>query len=135
MSSISFELVWLRWLLLELDVLGDDSIPLFGDNTSAINIATNPIHHECTKHIEVDCHCIRELVHDKVLRLIHVLSCDQVVDLFTKPIMFARHEYLISKLMLVDNHHQFEGGCQTEQIWPTIKEENFMSNNEDLVVN
>ena len=96
MSSVSSELVWLRRLLLELDVPCDDSIPLFGDKTSAISIATNPIHHERTKHIEVDCHYIRELVHDKVLRLIHVPSRDQVIDLFTKPMKFPCHEYLIA---------------------------------------
>ena len=70
----------------------DDSIPLFGDNTTAISIATNLIHHEHTKHIEVDSHYIRGLVHDKVLCLIHVPSRDQVVDLFTKPMTFPRHE-------------------------------------------
>lgn len=45
MSSVSSKLVRLRQLLLDLDVSCAESIPLFGDNTSAISIATNPVHH------------------------------------------------------------------------------------------
>ena len=48
----------LRGLLEELGFPQTTSTPLHADNTSAIQIATNPVFHERTKHIEVDCHSI-----------------------------------------------------------------------------
>ncbi|RVW57294.1 Serine hydroxymethyltransferase, mitochondrial [Vitis vinifera] len=53
MSVACFEIVWLRGLLEELGFPQTTSTPLHADNTSAIQIATNPIFHERTKHIEV----------------------------------------------------------------------------------
>jgi len=124
MSSVSSEVVWLQRLLMELVVPCSQPITLFGDNTSAISIATNPLHHERTKHIEVDFHYIRELVQDKILSLVHVSSHEQIADLFTKPMSYAHHSYLVSKLMLVDNYHQFERGYQNEKILAAIKDKN-----------
>ncbi|PHT97665.1 ABC transporter B family member 18 [Capsicum chinense] len=84
---------------------------LHADNTSAIKIATNPVQHENTKHIEVDCHYIRELVADRLITLQHISSHDQLADLFTKAMTRARHNYLSSKLLLCDHWYQFEGAC------------------------
>uniref|UniRef100_A0A6N2NJZ1 CCHC-type domain-containing protein n=1 Tax=Salix viminalis TaxID=40686 RepID=A0A6N2NJZ1_SALVM len=62
MSSACSEITWLRGLLGELGFPQLHPTPLHADNTSAIQIATNPVFHERTKHIEVDCHSIRESV-------------------------------------------------------------------------
>ena len=53
MSVAFFEIVWLRGLLAELGFSQSNST-LHADNTSAIQIAANPVYHERTKHIEVD---------------------------------------------------------------------------------
>nr|CAN63383.1 hypothetical protein VITISV_017566 [Vitis vinifera] len=57
-STTCFEIVWLHGLLEELVFPQTMCTPLHADNTSAIQIATNPVFHEHTKHIEVDCHSI-----------------------------------------------------------------------------
>lgn len=111
MSAASSEIVWLQRLLSELGVAIITPTVLHADNTSAIKIATNPVQHENTKHIDVDCHYIRELIVDRLITLRHISSHDQLADLFTKAMTRARHRYLTSKLLLCDHQYQFEGGC------------------------
>ena len=48
------ELLWVRSLLSEIGVKAEEPMMLYCDNQAAINIAHNPIHHDRTKHIEVD---------------------------------------------------------------------------------
>ncbi|KAI5419469.1 hypothetical protein KIW84_043587 [Lathyrus oleraceus] len=36
----------------------------------------------------------------------------QVTDILTKAVTRPRHQFLVSKLMLIDQQHQFEGGCE-----------------------
>lgn len=74
MSTACSEIVWLRGLLEELGFPQTTSTPLHVDNTSAIQIATNPIFHERTKHIEVDCHSIRDTLESRVICLPHISS-------------------------------------------------------------
>ena len=50
------ELVWLRWLLADMDALEPTATPLYCDNCNAIYIAHNDVFHERTKQIEIDCH-------------------------------------------------------------------------------
>jgi len=55
MSQVAAEVIWLVRLFEELGVQNYKSITLHCDNQSAIHIEKNPIFHERTKHIEIDC--------------------------------------------------------------------------------
>ncbi|RVW47642.1 Retrovirus-related Pol polyprotein from transposon RE1 [Vitis vinifera] len=102
MSTACSEIVWLRGLLEELRFPQTTSTPLHADNTNAIQIATNPIFHECTKHIEVDCHSIRDTLESRVISLPYISSDLQVADIVIKAFTRQQHQFLVGKLLLVD---------------------------------
>lgn len=79
MLSAYSEIIWPRRLLTKLDHPCSDPTPLYADDINAIQISSNPIYHECTKHIEVNCHFIRELFQDGAIFLPHVASNMQLV--------------------------------------------------------
>ena len=63
MALATYELIiWLRHLLQELRFGNDEQMKLICDNQAALHIASNPVFHERTKYIEVDCHFIREKI-------------------------------------------------------------------------
>lgn len=60
MAAATSELTWLKSILSALGVCHSKPMSLSCDNTAAVHIASNKVFHECTKHIEVDCHEISE---------------------------------------------------------------------------
>jgi hypothetical protein len=103
MSLACSEIIWLHGFLAELDFSETDPTLLHANNTSAIQITANPVYHEHTKHIEVDCHFIREAFEARVITLPHISTDLQIVDIFTKALTCHQHCFLSSKLMLVDH--------------------------------
>ena len=67
MLQAAAEITWLVRLIEELGVDSLKPMTLFYDNQSAIHIEKNPVFHEGTKHIEIDCHFTREKVLKGVL--------------------------------------------------------------------
>ena len=84
MSSACSEIVWLQGLLRELSFPHHTPTPLHANNTSVIQIATNLVYHEHTKHIEVDYHYICEALDHNILTLPHISTEHQTTDVFMK---------------------------------------------------
>jgi len=95
------EMVWLFTLLVSLQASPPVPI-LYSDSTAAIYIATNPVFHERTKHIKLDCHTVRERLDNGELKLLHVRTEDQVADILTKPLFPYQFEHLKSKMSILN---------------------------------
>ena len=66
--------MWLKRLLVDLRVEAKGPIEVLYDNQLAIAIAKNPVHHDRTKHVEIDRHFISEIIENNVIILKHVPS-------------------------------------------------------------
>jgi hypothetical protein len=102
MAVATCELIWIKQLLLELKFGDTQQMKLCCDNQAALHIASNPVFHERTKHIEIDCHFIREKVLSKEIITESVSSNDQLADIFTKSLRGPRIQSICSKLGAFD---------------------------------
>lgn len=96
----SREVIWLVNLLAELQAPQDGLIPYYCDSTAAIHIANNPVFHERTKHIERDCHLIRDRIKAGWIKTLHVRTNSQIADIFTKPLFSPQFYSLVGKMAL-----------------------------------
>lgn len=94
------ELIWLYKLLMELTVPVTLPIQIYCDSHSALHIAKNLVFHKKTKHIEVDCHFVRNQLQDGLISLHHVPTKDQLIDVLTKALTGVKHSAILSKLFV-----------------------------------
>ena len=78
------EATWLRQLLSELHTPLRKTTLVYCDNISAVYMSSNPVQHQCTKHVEIDLHFVRERVALGDVRVLHVPTTSQFADIFTK---------------------------------------------------
>lgn len=85
------EIVWLRGVLAELDLAMSEPTPFFLDSQSAQDLATNPVYHKRSKHIEIKYHWVREHVDPdgefKTAELHHVSTLNMSADIYTKSLV------------------------------------------------
>ena len=102
MTLETCELTWLKHLLQELRFGKYEQMKLVCDNQTALHISSNPVFHERTKHIEVDCLFIKEKIAFRCMTTSFVNSNDQLADIFTKSLRGPRIKYICDKLGAFD---------------------------------
>jgi hypothetical protein len=119
----SCEVQWLVYLLKDFHINHSKPALLYTDNKPASEIASNLVHHERTKHIQLDCHLIREKLQDGLLTIIHIPSRFQLADALTKPLGCLTLHPILSKIGMVNIHSHLEGGYWNLQHSTSINKE------------
>ncbi|GJW07595.1 cysteine-rich receptor-like protein kinase 8 [Tanacetum coccineum] len=110
------EVTWLVSLLKELGIKNLEPVDLYCDNQAALYIAANLVFHERTKHIEVDCHYVRDQLKAGKIKPSYVHTKSKLTDVFTKVVSVDQHTKLLSKLGVSEAiNSQLEGECIKEK--------------------
>lgn len=85
---------WLRRLLYNCHLIGNSPIPLYMDNTSAIQVATSRGPTKRHKFIDLRHHYLQSHITNKTIHIKHIPSKQMLADILTKPLsntLFLSH--------------------------------------------
>ncbi|XP_070029825.1 uncharacterized protein [Nicotiana sylvestris] len=99
-TSCCAQHLWIKQQLEDFGVL-TESMPLLYDNTSALNMAKNPVKHKSTNHIDVTHHFLRDNVEKGLICMKFCSTKDQIADIFTKALSREHFERNRVKLGLL----------------------------------
>ena len=91
--------IWLKGLLGEIGRL-QNIVPVFCDSQSALHLATNPVYHSKTKHIDVKYHFVRQAISEGGVDLKKVHTKENCADMFTKPVILEKFRWCVASLGL-----------------------------------
>ena len=77
---------------------------MFCDNQAVISIAKTPFHHDRTKHVEINCHFIKEKIETGAIKTIYTPTCLQTRNTLTNALLRVSFEALINKMKMIDTH-------------------------------
>ena len=73
---------------------------VFCDSQSAIHLATNPVYHSKTKHIDVKYHFVRQAISEGGVDLKKVHTKENSANMFTKPVLLEKLCWCVASLGL-----------------------------------
>ncbi|XP_070050847.1 secreted RxLR effector protein 161-like [Nicotiana tomentosiformis] len=82
-ASCYAQLLWIKQQLMDFGI-DVSCIPIFYDNTSAISMTKNPVHHKRTKHINIRHYVLRDNYEKCLITVEYCATDKQIADIFTK---------------------------------------------------
>ncbi|CAL9001552.1 unnamed protein product, partial [Prunus brigantina] len=101
-AKATAQAIWLRFVLSDFGEEQAEPTQLLCDNTLAIAISKNPVHHHKTRHINRRFHFIRDALQDGEIDLLYCKTEEQVADIFTKALAMDGFEFLRKALVPLD---------------------------------
>nr|XP_016514382.1 PREDICTED: uncharacterized mitochondrial protein AtMg00810-like [Nicotiana tabacum] len=120
MKRVVAEVTWLTRLLTDLDTPSSLPVSIHSDSQAATHIARNPVFHERTKHVELDCYFVRQQFLSGLISLSFVPSSSQLADIFTKPLSGPSHNSVLGKLGIATLPSNLRGGVGTSSVQPSL---------------
>ena len=77
-----------------------ETVELNSDNQGAIVLSKDNKLHQCTKHIDIRYHFIREAVEDGQIRMKYIPTDQNPTDIFTKPLSKMKFQGFVTGLGL-----------------------------------
>ena len=114
MAVVTCEIMWLKYLLHDFKIHHKQIVKLYYDNQSALHLCKNPVFHEKSKHIEINCHFIREKVMLGIIELIYLPFEEQVAYAFTKALQPTQFTKTTSKMNMINIHTHLEREYQSQ---------------------
>eukprot|EP00253_Pinus_taeda_P026363 PITA_26363 len=102
--------IWLRRLLSDTGEGQKEATSIKTDNQSTIKLAYNPVFHKNTKHIDTQFPFVREKIQSKEICVDYCNTCDNVADIFTKPLGRTKFELFRGMLGVKNNPFSIKGG-------------------------
>lgn len=95
------EALWMKGISYELG-LRQESIYIYCDSQSTIQLSKNHVYHERTKHIDVRFHFIRDEVGKRAVKLVKIDTEDNPADAFTKALPSSKFRHCLSLLNVTE---------------------------------
>jgi hypothetical protein len=110
LAEASKEITWLQNFLKAMK-LGDGktSTTIYADNSACKAIAENPVHHQRTKHIDIQYHFIREKIEKGLVKVVKIESQNMLADMLTKNLGRVIFENLRGRIGLVQGGQTARG--------------------------
>jgi len=86
------EAIWLKQLCQELQMVFNEPIKIYTDNTGAVALSDNPVLHNQSKHIDIRWHFVRDLIRSKSIRTLHIPGIWNGADFLTKALNRSKHK-------------------------------------------
>ena len=105
-STASCEAIWLRKLLVNLLKEKMEATNILCDNQSYIKLSKNPVFHDRSTHIDIQCHFIKDCVQRGVVQLQYTPIGEQVAYILTKALGKKKYVYFREKMGMMKNPFQ-----------------------------
>jgi methyl coenzyme M reductase subunit D len=101
LSDATRHAIWIQSLLSQIGFNLSNPLPISINNKGSANLASNPVHHKQTKHIDIKHHFIRECIDMNTITISHIPTGENISDVLTKNLPFEKYSLFSGQLGLM----------------------------------